>query len=66
MAQYDDDNKLIPTAHGSDGNVTSYEKRIDRFFVPNSGYIKESTKSGDEATLQTWKESITLKIEGEQ
>lgn len=57
---------MIPTAHGSDGNVTSYEKRVERCFVPNSGYIKESTKSGDEATLQNWKESITLKIEEEQ
>ena len=66
VAQYDDDNNLIPTAHGLDGNVTSYEKRVERCFVPNSGYIKESTKSGDEATLQNWKESITLKIEGEQ
>jgi len=65
VAQYDDDNNLIPTTYGSDGNVTSYEKKIERFFVPNSGYIKESTKTGDEAALQTWKEAITLKVEGE-
>lgn len=65
VAQYDDDNKLIVTATDSQGSATSYEKRIDRYFVPNSGYIKESTKTGDEATLQTWKEAITLKIEGE-
>lgn len=66
VAQYDDDNNLIATATDSEGNITSYEKRIDRYFVPNSGYIKESSKAGDEATLQTWKESITLKIEGEE
>lgn len=66
VAQYDDDNNLIPTEYDSEGNVTSYEKRIERCFIPNSGYIKESTKSGNEATLQSWKESITLKIEGEQ
>ena len=57
---------MIATATDSEGNTTSYEKRIDRYFVPNSGYIKESAKAGDEATLQTWKESITLKIEGEE
>lgn len=63
VAQYNDDNKLIATATGSGDNVTSYEKRIDRYFIPNSGYIKESTRSGEEATLQTWKEAITLKVE---
>lgn len=66
VAQYDDDNHLIVTAVDSEENPTSYEKRIDRFFVPNSGYIKESTKAGEEVGLQTWKEAITLKVEGEE
>lgn len=63
VAQYDDDNHLIPTAKDDQGVVTSYEKRIDRYFIPNSGYIKESTRSDEEANLQTWKEAITLKVE---
>lgn len=56
IVQYNDDNNLIV----KDGNV---EQRIDRYVVPNSGYIKESTKSGAESNLQTWREAITLKLE---
>ncbi len=63
VAQYNDDNHLIATVTNSNGEATSYEKKIDRYFIPNSGYIKESTRSGEESTLQTWKESITLKVE---
>lgn len=57
VAQYNDDNHLI---QASSGNV---EKKVDRYFLPNSGYIKESTRSGEEANIQTWKEAITLKVE---
>lgn len=63
VAQYDDDNNLIPISTDDSGNVVSYEQRIDRCFTPNSGFIKQSTRSGAEETLQTWKEAITLKIE---
>jgi ABC-type Na+ efflux pump permease subunit len=51
VAQYDDDNLL------------SEEKRIDRMFTPNSGFLKQSTKEGAEKDLQTWREAIVLKIE---
>lgn len=63
IAQYDDDNLLIPVEYGSDGSVISYEQKVDRCFVPNSGFLKQSSRSGDEEGLLTWKEAITLKIE---
>ncbi len=63
VAQYDDDNNLIPVNTDESGNVISYEQRVDRCFVPNSGFIKQSSRSGEEETLLTWKEAITLKIE---
>lgn len=56
VAQYDDDNNLIM----SDSGV---QVKVDRFFVPNSGYVKESTRTGAEADIPTWKESIILRIE---
>lgn len=43
VAQYDDDNNLISD---SAGNIL---QRIPRFFIPNSGYLKQSTNSGEEA-----------------
>lgn len=59
VAQYDDDNNLIPVEAGG------VEMRIDRCFTPNSGFIKQSSKQGVEADLPTWREAITLKLEGE-
>lgn len=56
VAQYNDDNHIIEV----DGNK---EIKVGRYFVPNSGYLKQSTKSGEEATFPTWKESIVLKLE---
>lgn len=56
VAQYDDDNNLIVV----EGNTT---QKVDRFFVPNSGYVKESTRTGVESDLPTWRESIILRIE---
>jgi len=63
IAQYDDDNNRIPVQYGDGGEVLSYEHKVDRCFVPNSGFLKQSSRSGDEETLLTWKEAITLKIE---
>lgn len=63
VAQYDDDNNLIPVSTDESGNVINYEQRIDRCFVPNSGFVKQSSRSGEEEALLTWKEAITLKIE---
>lgn len=59
IAMYDDDNNLIAV----EGSV---EQRIGRYVIPNSGYIKQSTRSGKEENLQTWREAITLKLEDKQ
>lgn len=57
VAQYDDDNNLIV---GEDGNC---EQLIERCFVPNSGFLKQSSRADHEEELMTWRESIRLKIE---
>lgn len=59
VAQYDDDNNLVVQENGS------IEMKIDRFFVPNSGYIKESTEEpgSPEESLPCWRKSIVLAIE---
>lgn len=59
IAQYDDDGHLIEV----DGSV---EQRIGRYVLPNSGYIKQSTRKGEEKDIQTWKEAIVLKLEGQR
>lgn len=56
IAMYDDDNNLIEVEG-------SAEQRIGRYVIPNSGYIKQSTRTGKEENLQTWREVITLKLE---
>ena len=57
IAQYDDDNNLIVDETGE-----SIQK-VGRYFIPNSGYVKESTGEGKEADLPTWRQSIILKLE---
>lgn len=59
VAQYDDNDNLIEV------QPDVYEKLIDRCFVPNSGFMKQSTGTGDESTLPTWRETIALQIERE-
>lgn len=59
VAQYDDDNNLIPVTEGG----TDYEHAVERCFTPNSGFMKQSSKTGAEESLQTWKEAITLRLE---
>lgn len=57
VAQYDDDNNLISD---SAGNIL---QRIPRFFIPNSGYLKQSTNSGEEAGIPKWEETIKFIVE---
>lgn len=57
VAQYDDDNNLIAAEDGG------YEHLIERCFVPNSGFLKQSSKADMEEELKPWRESIILKIE---
>lgn len=56
VAQYDDDDVLIET----DGEV---EQRVTRSFIPNSGYLRQSTGEGDEADIQNWKQSMVFVVE---
>ena len=65
VAQYDDDNNLIPRQVANNGAVITYEEQVVRYFIPNSGYVKESTAQDEEATLPTWKSAIVLKVEGQ-
>lgn len=65
IAQYDDDNHLIPMELNVDGTTKSFAKRIERFIVPNSGFVKESTMAEEEVDLPDWKSAIVLKIEGQ-
>lgn len=57
IAQYDDDNNIIVDDEGVK------LQKVGRYFTPNSGYIKQSTGTGDEADLPTWAQSIILKLE---
>ncbi|MDR1091337.1 MAG: hypothetical protein LBL79_09700, partial [Prevotella sp.] len=49
VAQYDDDNLLIE----DENNPGNYEKRVERMFTPNGGFVKQSSKEGLEGDLQT-------------
>lgn len=58
IASYNDDNQLVLNP-----DTGGYETRIARLFMPNSGFMKQSTGKDQEADLQTWREAITLRIE---
>ena len=57
VAQYNDDNDIIVDDSGSK------LQKVNRYFVPNSGYIKESTRADEESDIPTWAQSIILKLE---
>lgn len=54
VAQYDDDNNFISDAQG---NIL---QPVDRYFIPNSGFIKQSS---DEEGLPKWSETIKFIVE---
>lgn len=58
VASYDDDNNLIYQEGTNDPLV-----KIDRYFVPKSGYIKQSTAAGVEKDIPLWRDTIILKLE---
>lgn len=57
FAHYDDDNNLI---QDSDGNTLV---KMGRYYVPGSGYIKQSSGTGVEKDIPKWRETIILKLE---
>lgn len=64
VAQYDSDNNLVNQNPDSSGDPY-YEKQVTRSFVPNAGFVKQSTGSGAESDFLKWSESITLLVEGQ-
>jgi len=54
IAQYDDNNAL--------GAL----QKIDRKIYTSSGYIKQSTKKGEEKDIPTFREAINLKLESDE
>lgn len=63
VAQYDDDNNLIPQEVNADGSVSSYAMKSGRYFIPNSGYLRESTGIDMEELFDTWDKCLILKPE---
>lgn len=57
VARYDDDNRLI-----KDENENVLTK-IGRYYIPNSGYIKQSSGAGEEADIPQWRDTILFKLE---
>lgn len=57
IASYDDDNNIIAQADGS----KLY--KIDRYFIPYSGYVRQSTGKGVEKDIPKWSDTIILKLE---
>ena len=41
------------------------EKLVTRFTYLTSGYLRESTKQGDEESIPDFDDAIVLKVEGE-
>ena len=41
VAQYDDNNLLVPTQTDGDGVAIGYERKVERFFAPNSGCMTQ-------------------------
>lgn len=57
VACYDDDNNLIKDENGNT------LVKIGRYYVPNSGYIKQSSCAGVEKDIPKWRDTIILKLE---
>lgn len=64
VAQYDSDNQLV-VQDEDENEEPIYEKRVIRSFIPNAGFVKQSTGEGLEEQFQKWAESITLVVEGQ-
>lgn len=55
VAQFDDDDNII--------NSENPLIRAERYFIPNGGFVKQSSGSGLEEGIPTWRTSITFAIE---
>ncbi len=61
VVMYDDDDHLVPVDPNAE--TLTYEQPVSRSFVPNSGYIKQSTETGEEAGFQGWRAAMTFVVE---
>lgn len=66
IVSYDDDDNIIPVEVDESGDVVSYEQYVSRMFMPSSGYIRQSSKAGNESNIPTWRECITLLVENNE
>lgn len=64
VAQYDSDNNLIVQS----GTVQEpvYEKKIERSFIPVSGFVKQSSGDGVEAEILKWANALVFVVEGQE
>lgn len=56
VAQFDDDDRLIE----NDGNPLT---RVERYFIPNGGFVKQSSETDAEASVPGWRATIKLVVE---
>ena len=63
VAQYDANNQLIPVQYDTDG-LPDYLRKINRYFTPMSGFVKQSSGKDNEKPRDTWAKSIVLVIVG--
>jgi len=65
IIQWNDDDQMIAVTTAGVGGATetTYESKIARSFVPNSGYIRQSSGTGTEASVQKWRTAMTFTVE---
>lgn len=63
VVQYDSDNNLI--VQNDSGVTPVYERKVERSFVPVSGFVKQSSGEGVEAEIMQWANSLVFVVEGQ-
>ena len=62
IAQYDNKNQLV-VQDLDEREEPIYLKKVERYFIPNSGYVKQSSGQDLEEQFPLWADSITLEAE---
>lgn len=62
IAQYDNDNQLV-VQELDEHEEPVYLKKVERYFIPNSGYVKQSSGQDLEEQFPLWADAITLEAE---
>lgn len=58
-----DDGGIYVWQRDADDNLEDAKEQIDRWIIPNSGYIRQSTGEGDEEKINKWESCISLSVE---